>query len=447
MLQKEKEFPLIEEWLIEIERLPKFSRPQTPRYSIVFGRTTHSRHEKKRSRALNLNKHRSPQLATLQRSHRKTIYMNNNNDDDSSSQQNQVSSTQEDKVKGRQIMTTKQDFTKASEKRKRQMSYALQLKISRKNQISLQIHTITRIVVQSFRRLIDCERCALFLMDHKRDELYFKPVGDALTADVKEIRFPASAGVAGWVATKQQPLNIKNAYHDSRFNSEIDKQTHFRTRTILCAPVISSCGKLFGVIQMVNKKKGDKRQIQKRAKKKKTDGEHHGYESCYEAFSNEDEQIINRCCNEVSKALEPILLPSKEMKQTSGDDNGNARLRNRRRSSTGVDMIDGKGLTTASTRRRSSVGAGNLAQFVKDKEQKGIFGDKEQKGIFGDKISSVSEACLTFQFRSEIIRGGPQISSRGQLKDDPEHLLAVSRRKRMVDYSNNQRKTLLLVEK
>ena len=67
-------------------------------------------------------------------------------------------------------------------------------------------------MVQGFKKLIDCERCALFLMDKESKELYFKPVGDGdhSHARLKPIRFPASSGVAGWVASNKMMCNIKN---------------------------------------------------------------------------------------------------------------------------------------------------------------------------------------------------------------------------------------------
>jgi hypothetical protein len=413
---------------------------------VVFGRTTNSREEERKtdkSRQSLRFSSLTPQLWTHRQSQRKS-YQQGADDSTTHSNQNRSlrESTQEDKVKGRQIMNSKQDFAKAKEKRKRQMKYASELKASQQDSAQLQINSITRIVVQSFRKLIDCERCALFLMDHLTNELYFKPVGDDHNNDPKEIRFPASAGVAGLVASERTPLNIRNAYHDPRFNSKIDKQTNFRTRSILCAPVLSSKGKLFGVIQMVNKKKGDSKTIKSLAKKKKTNDEHHGYESCYEPFSVQDEEIIDRCCKEVSKALEPSLAPKDAMDNSEDKDAENSTsettssTRHRRRSSTGIDMIDRKGsISSSASRRRSSVG--NLFQFVTSETTKQP--KTSTAGIFGREIS-VSEASTKFQFRSE--KAGPQITSRGQFKNDPDHMLAASKRKRMVDY-NRQRKTII----
>jgi hypothetical protein len=57
-------------------------------------------------------------------------------------------------------------------------------------------------------------------MDESKKELYFKPVGDSdhSHARLKPIRFPASAGVAGWVATNKMMCNIKNGKNWNRLS-------------------------------------------------------------------------------------------------------------------------------------------------------------------------------------------------------------------------------------
>ena len=141
-------------------------------------------------------------------------------------------SGQQSKVRGTQMLNFKINLSKAQEKRQRQLNYSREIRSGAKCFHTREIDSVTRIVVNSFRNLIDCERCALFLMDDSSNELYFKPVGDTdhSHARLKEIRFPATAGVAGWVATNKLMLNIKNAYKDARFNSDIDKKTGFRSK-------------------------------------------------------------------------------------------------------------------------------------------------------------------------------------------------------------------------
>ncbi len=58
-------------------------------------------------------------------------------------------------------------------------------------------------------------------------------------SELKEIRFPASVGLAGHVASTGETLNIGDAYVDERFNPDIDRRTGYRTRSVLAAPVLN----------------------------------------------------------------------------------------------------------------------------------------------------------------------------------------------------------------
>ena len=51
-------------------------------------------------------------------------------------------------------------------------------------------------------------------------------------------------------------LDIPDAYADSRFNRTVDKATGFRTRNILCVPLIDRAGDRLGVVQVLNKRGG-----------------------------------------------------------------------------------------------------------------------------------------------------------------------------------------------
>ncbi|KAH9245058.1 hypothetical protein BASA81_017475 [Batrachochytrium salamandrivorans] len=72
------------------------------------------------------------------------------------------------------------------------------------------------------------------------------------------IRFPVGTGVAGYVAQTRQGLNIRDAYADPRFNPAVDKQTGFKTNSLLCLPIFGPIGEdgqpeLVGVVMLVNK--------------------------------------------------------------------------------------------------------------------------------------------------------------------------------------------------
>jgi adenylate cyclase len=72
-----------------------------------------------------------------------------------------------------------------------------------------------------------------------------------------EIRFPNHLGIAGSVFTTGEVINIPYAYADLRFNPAFDKKTGFFTRSILTAPVKNKTGKIIGVTQVLNKKRGE----------------------------------------------------------------------------------------------------------------------------------------------------------------------------------------------
>jgi signal transduction histidine kinase len=113
---------------------------------------------------------------------------------------------------------------------------------------------LLQLIMEESTRAMEAERSTLFLVDHERGELWSR-VALGLE-ERKEIRFKSHLGIAGHVATTGEPLNIPEAYDDSRFNQEVDRQTGYRTKTILCMPVRSKYGTIVGVLQVLNKRAG-----------------------------------------------------------------------------------------------------------------------------------------------------------------------------------------------
>ena len=96
----------------------------------------------------------------------------------------------------------------------------------------------------------EADRATLFLYDPETKELFSRV---ATGAGVTEIRAPADRGVAGAVFQSGKAETIDDAYADSRFNQQIDKETGYRTETILAAPVATIDGRTIGVAQVLNK--------------------------------------------------------------------------------------------------------------------------------------------------------------------------------------------------
>jgi len=451
---------------------PKSAPAPASKPHVAFGRITHPKDNVKTDQ-MDLTRPLLPQLirprtvsSAKRIKHRMSLHMNTKLSDSRIQETNEYKKkieTKGDKVRGTQMLNFKIDLSKAREKRKRQLQYSREIRSGAKSLRVREIDSVTRLVVQNFRKLIDCERCALFLMDDSANELYFKPVGDGdhSHARLKEIRFPASSGVAGWVASNKMMLNIKNAYHDSRFNADIDKKTGFRTRTILCHPVLSSSNQLLGVIQMVNKKKGDEgrcKEIIDKAKKKKSDKSNKGYTSAFEHFSVHDEEILGKCCSEVSRSLQEIFSQQKGKKSELrpddqnqlvffSDDGGVSPLKSssiggkpfqtigdmsESLSAAQSNETDSTSLVAAPPRRRSSArrsSVGQLAHFMKRNSVKSEDADINSAG----HGKGITEAIQTFQFRSQDSERLQQREIERR-QNNPDYLLAQSKRKRMTDY-------------
>src|SRR4051794_9494356 len=94
-------------------------------------------------------------------------------------------------------------------------------------------HQLPRLI-DLITEALDAERATLFLYDSDDDVLFSRVLrGEGVT----EIRTPSAAGIAGAVFTSGTAEIIPDVYQDHRFNPEIDRQTGYRTRNILCLPL------------------------------------------------------------------------------------------------------------------------------------------------------------------------------------------------------------------
>jgi sigma-B regulation protein RsbU (phosphoserine phosphatase) len=115
----------------------------------------------------------------------------------------------------------------------------------------IKLDNLLQVIVAKAAEVMDAERATLFLYDQPRNELWSKTTQKL---EINEIRVPLGVGIAGTVAKTRALVNISDAYADSRFDPTFDKQTGYRTRSILCLPLIGKGDSLVGVIQVLNKK-------------------------------------------------------------------------------------------------------------------------------------------------------------------------------------------------
>lgn len=127
------------------------------------------------------------------------------------------------------------------------------VKIGRSITAVTDIDVLLKVIAEETKIAIQADRCTVFLLDKEKNELWSKV---ALGMDSQEIRFPADKGLAGYVVNTGEPLNIPDAYNDARFNPDIDRQTGYTTRTILCMPIKNNNKEIIGAFQVLNKLDG-----------------------------------------------------------------------------------------------------------------------------------------------------------------------------------------------
>ena len=108
-------------------------------------------------------------------------------------------------------------------------------------------------VIKFITRELNADRATLFLNDNETNELYSRVAQGDL---VREIRILNTVGIAGSVYQSAVGEIVHNVYKDVRFNQQIDKQTGYTTKNMICCPVKNFAEETIGVIEVLNKKSG-----------------------------------------------------------------------------------------------------------------------------------------------------------------------------------------------
>jgi len=138
---------------------------------------------------------------------------------------------------------------------------------------------LLQLILGEVTKVMEAERSSLFLVDRERNELWSK-IAQGL--EVREIRLKIGMGISGYVAQTGKIVNIPDAYADPRFNQETDRRTGFRTRNILCTPMLNTRNEVIGVLQVLNKREG--------------------------VFTAEDEELILALSSQAAVAVENAIL-------------------------------------------------------------------------------------------------------------------------------------------
>ncbi len=151
------------------------------------------------------------------------------------------------------IVLEKQRAVRQAEKRAAQLSTLIE--VSQAISATLNLESTLEQVMQKAVEILNTEAGSLFLLDPRTHQLRFEVVLGPAGKELRGKTIPVGVGIVGTVAETGQPLIINDVAEDPRWNVSFDQETDFRTRDILCVPMVTR-DTVVGVIELVNKKDG-----------------------------------------------------------------------------------------------------------------------------------------------------------------------------------------------
>ena len=127
--------------------------------------------------------------------------------------------------------------------------------ISQKISERKELHILLNEIIESSKEVMKAEAASLLLYDEEKNNLYFESVSGDKKVKLKRMTVKMGKGIAGWVAENKKSLLIEDCYKDDRFNPAFDIKTNFKTRSMICVPMLRE-GTLVGIMQVINKKNG-----------------------------------------------------------------------------------------------------------------------------------------------------------------------------------------------
>jgi len=119
---------------------------------------------------------------------------------------------------------------------------------------SLDIEETLQNALQRFMDYLNAEASSIFLLENNDNELVCR--GCAGPVDITGLRLPAGKGIVGAAVKTKSVQMIRDVSKDPNFAQNVDQDTGFVTRSILCAPLIVQ-DKCIGALELINKKTGD----------------------------------------------------------------------------------------------------------------------------------------------------------------------------------------------
>src|SRR5205085_1579333 len=111
-------------------------------------------------------------------------------------------------------------------------------------------HLLPQVLVDAVEGL-SAEAGSLWLIDDTGEHLVCQSATGGTADQLEGTTIPLGAGIVGAVAATRRAEIISDTCDDPRFLFQVDHQTGFTTRSMVCVPVICR-GECLGALQVIN---------------------------------------------------------------------------------------------------------------------------------------------------------------------------------------------------
>lgn len=115
-------------------------------------------------------------------------------------------------------------------------------------------HELLRVITLTVKELFNAAACSLALLDEEREELEFYVASGSGAEDITGLRIPIGRGIAGWVVTSGQPIEVGDVKRDARFAADVAATSGYSPTSILAMPMQTE-RQMIGVIEVLDRDK------------------------------------------------------------------------------------------------------------------------------------------------------------------------------------------------
>lgn len=153
-------------------------------------------------------------------------------------------------------MTAKNVYTlfEDTDKYSMEEQLALLAEITQSFAYSLDINETLQNALERFMEYLDAEASSIFLLENNKTELVCRDCAGPV--NILGLRLPAGKGIVGRTVVTKTAQMVKDVSTDASFTNQVDDETGFVTRSILCAPLMIK-DECIGALELLNKRGGN----------------------------------------------------------------------------------------------------------------------------------------------------------------------------------------------